>query len=298
MACYYPLEAWRSVDVNKSGKRSMTFDAAKGFGSSMPIPCGRCIGCKLEYSRQWALRCMCEAAMHEENCFITLTYEDKFLPLYGSLVPSDLTKFWKRYRKFMDGEPIQYFACGEYGEEKRRPHYHACVFGMDFPDKYHFRTVNGVKYYRSGALERLWPFGQSLIGDVTFESAAYVARYVCHKLNVEGDFRYEYIDLDTAEVFPVEPEFVRMSLKRPIGKSWYEKYKDDVYPSDFMVSRGVRMKPPKYFDKQLDEATAADVKLVRRAFANAHRSDNTPERLAVRRAVKEAQVAMLKREVE
>lgn len=170
-------------------------------GEAVQLPCGQCIGCRLDYSLHWAVRCMHEAQMHDENCFLTLTYSDEHVPSSGSLDKGALQKFWKRLRKRFPERRIRYFACGEYGERLHRPHYHACVFGFDFPDRELFMMREGIPLYTSEALAQCWPFGFCSIGDVTFESAAYVARYACKKITGEAASRhYERIDYETGEI--------------------------------------------------------------------------------------------------
>lgn len=305
MPCYFPVHGWKARHVNATGKRSVVFNVRAGYRDlPVTLPCLRCIGCRLEYSRQWALRCMHEAQLHEENCFLTLTYDDEHLPSNGSLVPRDLTLFWKRLRKWLDGERVKYFACGEYGERTSRPHYHACVFGVDFPDKQLHKEVNGNRLYRSAALERLWGNGACMSGAVTFESAAYVARYVTKKVTgPDASAWYQWTDPETGEVHSVEPEFVRMSRRPAIAKEWFSRFADDTYSSDSVVARGFEMKPPKYYDKLLEVEDANRFKQVKFARARAAQrrkvqENSTPERLAVRRVVKEAQLTQLKREIE
>ena len=168
-----PLQGYRAKFVNPTGKRPIVFNPNAGFRDlPVSVPCGRCTGCRLEYSRQWAIRCVHEAQMHEHNAFITLTFDKEHLPDDHSIRKEHLQKFFKRLRKRI-GVDIRYFACGEYGSRNNRPHYHAIIFGYDFPDKYlHTKTRNGDLLFRSPTLEKAWKFGYSLIGHVTFESAA------------------------------------------------------------------------------------------------------------------------------
>ena len=177
MACYHPLIAYRSREKSKNGKYGLSFSIKNGYYDlKVQVPCGQCIGCRLEKSRQWAIRCVHEAQMHEENCFITLTYNKESLPADGSLRKRDFQLFMKRLRKEC-GEGIRYYMCGEYGAKYERPHYHICLFGYDFKDKYIWDERDKVPLYRSTKLEKLWTLGFSTIGEVTFQSAAYVAPY-------------------------------------------------------------------------------------------------------------------------
>ncbi len=165
MACFSPLKGWK-----KPGG-GITFTRCDSAGVKQEIACGRCIGCRIDRSRQWAVRCMHESTLHEENSFITLTYAPKHLPANGSLSSgkrSHLQLFFKRLRKAIYPILIRYYACGEYGEELSRPHYHALIFGYEFPDKELWKTIRGNKIYESKMLESLWGMGFCSIGDVTF----------------------------------------------------------------------------------------------------------------------------------
>lgn len=250
---------------------------------------------------------MHEATLHEESCFLTLTYDDLNLPYGGTLVKAHFQRFMKKLRRFAK-KKMTYFHCGEYGERYGRPHYHACVFGYDFPDKVFFKEKNGHKLYRSPILERLWHQGTSLIGAVSFDSAAYVARYVVKKVTgpeAPGWYQRQKIEPSTGEIIQVQllPEYTTMSLKPAIGRGWLDKFMDETYRNDSVVARGVEMKPPKYYDKlfEISDAEAfAELKHERRKAAGTikNRLNCTPERLAVREAVKSAQLTQLKREVE
>lgn len=303
MACYHPLKGYRSKLRNPSGKRSVVFSAREGFHDQrVDLPCGQCVGCRLERSRQWAMRCVLEASLYDDNAFITLTYSDENLPRGGSLVVSDFQKFMKRLRFEFSDSKIRFFHCGEYGERLGRPHYHACLFGFDFPDKAYWRTVRDQKYFRSEKLERLWPQGQSMIGNVTFESAAYVARYITKKITgVMADEYYSAIDSATGEVFDKKPEYVTMSRRPGIGKIWFEKFSSDVYPKDFVTMRGVKMRPPRFFASQYELADplgSAKVKARRVVDGSKHPENNTPERLAVREEIQLSRFDQLKRNFE
>lgn len=191
MACFHPLSGYRAEAVNPdTGKHSIVFDRRKArFGGvllqdQIEVPCGQCIGCRLERSRQWALRCVHEASLHDENCFITLTYDPEHLPIYfrddgpalGTLCKEDFQNFMKRLRERI-GTKIRFFHCGEYGEQLGRPHYHAIIFGYDFADKTPIEVSDGGhNQFVSEMLTEVWGKGRCTIGAVTFDSAAYVAR--------------------------------------------------------------------------------------------------------------------------
>jgi len=255
------------------------------------IPCGQCIGCRLEKSRQWALRCSHEATLHQNNCFITLTYNDANLPDNNSLSLNHFQLFMKRLRKKY-GSNIRFYHCGEYGDLNQRPHYHALLFNHDFNDKIHYKTSNENKYYISDSLSTLWPYGFSVVGDLTFESAAYVARYCLKKITGKSADEH-YGDL--------KPEYATMSRRPGIGQGWFQKFKSSVYPSDFIVKDGQKMKPPKYYDRQLeiiDEKEIRKIKSLRIQSSKKHSKDNTPARLATREIVQRKRAERLIRGME
>ncbi len=296
MPCYHPLSAYQCADGSIVFYESKRHDTVK----SLSLPCGQCVGCRLERSRQWAIRCMHEAQMHTQNCFITLTYDDAHLPSDRSLHYRDFQLFIKRLRKRYPGRRIRYYMAGEYGENFGRPHWHACIFGLDFDDKKLWkRTSANSLLYRSENLELLWPFGYSSIGDVTFESAAYVARYIMKKVTGKNAAEhYQEIDPDTGEITNRTPEFTKMSLKPGIGYEWYKQYTSDVYPHDYVVVRGKKVKPPKYYDKKykIDNPYEFDELLyIREKSAKLNYADNTLERLAVKEQVAKAKLQKLKR---
>lgn len=258
------------------------------------VPCGRCIGCRLERSRQWAVRCLNEASLHEDNCFITLTYDDEHIPSDNSLNKEHHQKFMKRLRFKYRQKKIRFFHCGEYGDESDRPHYHTLLFNHDFEDKELYADRESGRHYVSESLNKLWPYGFSVIGDVTFESAAYVARYCLKKINGDdAEEHYKSLNPYTGELTQIEPEYCNMSLKPGIGQGWFSQFAEDIYPDDFQVVRGQKMKPPKYYNgllEKLDETMHEAVRLKRLEFAKKNSSENTPQRLAVREKVAKAKL--------
>jgi len=325
------MSAWYSKEVNKSGKRSLVWKEQLALDPCSPIEiaCGQCSGCRLERSRQWAVRCLHESSLYENNCFLTLTYSPEALEKRGdkkwSVDVADYQLFMKRLRKkYVPKNPhplqtpahtqhaekhcIRYFHCGEYGETLGRPHYHACLFNHDFHDKtFHKLTKNGDKLYISESLKELWPHGDAYFGDVTFKSAAYVARYVMKKQTGDkatiidettGLSHYEYLDEETGEIYLQDPEYTTMSRRPGIGANWLKKYKTDVYPDDFVIINGKKMQPPKFYDKKyFDQHPEKQdcIKEQRDKKADLHYYNNTPERLAVREKIHQLKVKQLER---
>lgn len=303
MACFHPITAWYSKFKNPSGKRSLVFNPkfAEQRDDPIDIACGQCVGCRLERSRQWAIRCVHEASLYESNCFITLTFSPDALQQREnewSLDVRDYQLFMKRLRKKY-GSKIRFFHCGEYGEKHKRPHYHACLFNFDFPDKKLWRTVNGNNLYISESLCDLWPYGFSTIGDVTFESAAYVSRYIMKKVTGSAaDEHYHWVDEETGETKPLKPEYTTMSRRPGIGKGWFDKYESDVFPDDFVVINGKKMRPPKYYDSLLEQTRPFEfdyIKDQRKIKALDFQDNNTHDRLEVREKVQLARLEKLPR---
>lgn len=321
MPCYFPLQA--TFSVREDGRKNIRFsnENARLFHGGLPIvslldsalslPCGKCMGCRLERSRQWAVRIMHEAKMYENNTFLTLTFDDDNLAVMcpnGSLDKSHMQKFirdlrWNiipevfrtrknsRKRKvWIKENKIRYYLCGEYGEQTNRPHYHVCLFNYDFEDKEYFKTVNGSDYYTSKFLKEIWPYGNNIIGELTLESAGYVARYCTKKLS--GDMAVKEYDKRI-------PPFSLSSLKPGIGASWLDKYgKSDCFIHDEIVVNGVKCKPPRYYDKcleRLDSDLYLDNKKKRIESSLLRLDDNTYSRLQVKRQVKEGKFKLLKR---
>ena len=313
MTCYHPIKAYRSKTLTATGKRQLVFKESQSNGESLEIPCGQCIACRLDKSLDWAIRISHEASLYDHNCFITLTYSPENLPPGGSLVVSHYQLFMKRLRKRF-GKNIRFFHCGEYGEKLGRPHYHACLLNFDFPDKVHFKTTDrGDRIYRSQALEELWPFGHSEIGTVTFESAAYVARYITKKITgTLAQSHYTCVDVETGEVIQRKPEYTTMSRRPGIGAPWLKKFKTDVYNYDQVLMKGGHSrKPPRFYDNQYEiidpvghrrtllkrEANQLSSLHDRDAWIRRER-DNTYERRIVRETVHKATVeSSLKRKM-
>lgn len=322
MPCYKPLKGYFAAHLNENGKREILFNP-KGAYIDMPveIACGRCIGCRLENSRQWAIRCVHEAKFHESSCFLTLTYNDLHLPKNLSLEKDIIPKFIKRLRKKYPQKRISYLYCGEYGENFARPHYHICLFGIDFRHdrKKYKQNSLGDWLYNSETLDRLWSkrltenseitnIGHAVIGNLTYQSAAYVARYVTKKVSGEEQPKKygEKVDLSTGELTLLrEPEFAQASRRPSLGKKWFEKHYKEIYPNDMVVVNKKPQKPPKYYDtllERIDPELFKQVKLKRQAGmseAQTKRPEEfTRERLDVKEQIRSRKKQFLPRRIE
>jgi len=285
MPCYLPLVGWHTT-----GKK-ITFKRSEAFFPNQPmsLPCGRCLGCKIAKSKDWALRCYHEAQLNDaglNNCYITLTYRPDDLPPDGILVKSHFQKFIKRLRKNTK-QKIRYFMCGEYGDTTGRPHYHALLFGYRFPDAKFWTERKGNRIYKSKLLEATWQKGNCELSGVTFKSAAYVARYLLKKQNTAEatQDRYCIYNKETGEIKLRPFEYVAMSLKPGIGAKFYEKYPDSFFPQDeARLPDGGTMPVPTYYRTLLERSNPKLAEKLRKRRIEQASSDpnNTPERLAVR----------------
>jgi len=237
--CNHPLPAWRPRQPNENGKFKPTFTFNEADTSQkMELPCGRCIGCRLEHARQWAMRIMHETKSHQENHFLTLTYDDDRLPPNYSLRPIDFTNFMKRLRRA--GKQVRYYQCGEYGERTSRPHHHAVMFNLHLDDLRSIpRARDAHTLYRSNFLDKVWNHGTVTVGQVTFESAAYVASYVTKKITGPAADAYYMGRV---------PEYATMSRRPGIGRAYYDRYRQELDDHDTVVVRGHLMRPPRYYD--------------------------------------------------
>ena len=285
---------WHYLDVASTKEH-----AIKSFGIS--IPCHSCIGCRVDYGEMWAFRMHCERQMHSLNCFITLTYDDSHLPDHSTLVKKDFQDFMKRLRKKFSSVRISYYHCGEYGDQYGRPHYHAILFGFDFPDKILSSSKNGHNFYTSDILSKIWGKGHCLIGEATYETMAYTSRYVTKRVTGKASSIHYANGFDpaTGEIFYKLPEYSSMSLKPAIGLTWLQRYYTDIYPSDFLTINGRPRRPPAYFDDQMqiiNPSLISTVKLNR--IDNIDHENNTPERLLVREEIAKSKNKLFSRDIE
>lgn len=264
MSCYYPKLAIPDGINNDTGKPHYTIvgwneNVLRERPDALRIPCGQCIGCRLDSAKVWADRCMMELEYHEEAWFVTLTYDEDHVPEADdsregervlTLHRPDFQKFMKRLR-FNFGGTIRYFACGEYGEQTMRPHYHAILFGLHLPDLTEkvTRSLGGkeYKYYESPRLNETWGQGFVEIGAVERRCCEYVARYIMKKQ--KGAEAQVYKDLG------IQPEFVVASNRPGIGYQWLLDHPDCLKTDEIMLSTpegGIRARLPRYFEKVIE----------------------------------------------
>lgn len=295
MSCYHPIPAFRTANGIEFSERS----GADHFGR-IDIPCGQCIGCRMRRASDWELRIMHEASLWPESCFVTLTYSPEFLPSDGSLSHRHVQLFMKRLRKHFGSRLVRFYAVGEYGSETARPHYHICLFNVDFrSDRVHMgKSGSGAVFDESAVLSALWKFGRCSVQDLTPETASYCARYIMTKALGNGASEARKVVLESGEIVERVPEYARMSLRPGIGARWLDRYARDVYPHDFVVARGKKRRAPRFYDtvaSRSDAAMVDEVKAARALRARDYASENTEERLLVREVVHNARVSKLKR---
>lgn len=245
MACYHPVPARRE----DSGRVIIWPQLGT---ADMSVPCGGCIGCRLERSMMWSLRARHEASCWDNNIFLTLTYDDGKVPPYGFLNSEHPRKFIKVLRDHLyrskhsinsSANPIRYFGCGEYGSQRRRPHYHLLLFNLSLQDRERY----GQSTYTSRLLSELWEYGSHLCGDVTPQSCSYTAGYATKKLT--DPLPSQVVDMVTGEVLDRPREFPMMSLKPAIGQLWYDKYKSELR-NGYCVVDGRQVAVPRMYRKK------------------------------------------------
>lgn len=293
MPCYKPIKAF----LTQQGLKFQEL-ARNGDSRQIRIACRQCIGCRLDTAREWTLRIQHESKLHKANAFVTLTYDDYNLPRNGSLDHEHFQTFIRSLRK-RTGIAIRYYMCGEYAPITMRPHYHACLFGIDFPDaKAYKQNAMGQWVHTSDLLDAAWKKGFTTTAPLTPQTANYTARYILKKQGGDqGKKHYEYID-DEGTVHNREPDYCRMSLKPGIGYQWLAKYVNDVYPHDSIIQPGGTEQPvPTYYDK-LYKRWGYDLDLIksnREERSADYKQDNTYARLEVREVIKTAQIKTLAR---
>lgn len=307
MACYYPLDAWFTKERTLSFNRS---DHAKD-APHLRLPCGRCIGCRLDNAKEWAVRACHEGSCHQENCFITLTYAPEYLPEDQSLNKRDYQLFLKHLRQKIHREQkglkIRYMLCGEYGEDPDkiqnpytgkiqlgRPHFHLIIFGWRPKDLVYFNTQEaaGDTYdtYTSKTVSDAWGKGFCTIGEFGFRQARYVAAYTVKKINGEqAENHYVKINPQTGELFNVRPEFGSQSNRPGIGKPWFDKFNTDC-EKGYIHQDGYRVKVPEYYLRLMEETNpvrASELRHERALNQDPWHRDNDADRLRVREKVKQ-----------
>lgn len=292
MSCYHPLIGIPTGEKTANGKQKLLIRASKESAdfekelskneNAVLIPCGRCIGCRLDYSRSWADRMMLELETVKKGVFLTLTYDNEHLPwindnVSGEIVPTldkrDCQLFMKSLRKEFSDIRIRFYMAGEYGDQTKRSHYHCILFGIslgDIGDCIIFgKNELGQLYYKSERIANIWKRGHVLLSDVSWKTCAYVARYVTKKIN--GVFEFEVYGTSGRQ-----KEFALMSRKPGIGRLYLDQHPDCLDYDNINISTpdgGLKISIPKYYLKQIeltDPDRFAKLKETRKKFASDH----------------------------
>lgn len=340
MACYHPLKGFAigKTDNDKIKYKITSYKAdhveitdksinvaydkfispyAKTVVSDfIEIPCGKCVGCRLDYSRQWADRCMIELQNHSESWFVTLTYDDDHLPLNDYVDPDgvihgkptlrkrDVQLFLKRLRKnYKYDNHIKYFCCGEYGGQTLRPHYHMIIFGLHLDDLVLYkRSVQGYNYYNSKFLTDCWQQqGFVVVTETSWDTCAYTARYILKKQYGSAS--------DVYKEFNFAPEFTTMSLRPAIGREYFDANYKELYEYDYInvctADGGRTLRPPRYYDRLYDvidpddlsrkKAVRKDVAIHRNKIKLSKTSLDYEQMLAVEEDIKIRRIKALNR---
>lgn len=279
--CTSPVDAYWSAARNENGRRFPVFNKADGMTDRpFKLKCNNCTECRIQYAQSWAVRVMNEKQLHQHSTYITLTYEN--LPDNQSLNHRHYQLFMKRLRK-QHGAGIKFFMCGEYGDNTDRPHYHAILFGLDFNDRKRWKkNKQGDDLYISQKLDNLWQLGHCSLGAVTYQSAAYVSRYVTKKITGK----------DAAAKYGIrQAPYCRPSTGsrsgKGIGYNWWQKYRDEAIRNRGIVMDGKLRPIPRYYLKLLeteDPQLAAKLRNERIVESQPHRDDE-PGRLLTKHTV-------------
>lgn len=317
MPCYSPIKAIRVDGVVKL--LASVHDPSPDL-HSFRVPCGRCVGCRLKYSQMWAIRCVHEASLYDRNCVITVTYDEEHLPKSGSLDYSDFQAFMKRLRQYrrrfflrehfrlrkfsdltsaqarrlVELSKVRFFCGGEYGEKRLRPHFHACLFNFDFPDKSVCGKRDGrPSQWYSQLLVDLWGKGKRCsVGVLDFDSAAYCARYVVKK--VYGDLAHDHYRVGEDE--ELRPEFACMSRRPGIGMPWLFKYSSGLVRDLSVTSKGKRVHAPRTYIRYVEKI--ADCSDARRELdKRLSELDSRPARLLAAARIASARLGLSRRKL-
>lgn len=288
MTCFTPAKAWQL----ETGR--VVFAERGNIAREITLPCGQCVGCRKQRAQDWAVRITHESQMHRYSWFVTFTYDESHVPENQSLDYRHFQLFLKRLRKSRK-TPLRFFVAGEYGERTLRPHFHACLFGVHFPDMVNYRkSPSGFQLWKSAELDALWGLGFCSIGYLSVDSAQYCAGYINKKIIAsekspsKARQHYARVNPATGEVHYVKPEFAVMSRNPGIGKPWFDKYKADCLPRDYCVIDGKKLQVPRYYSqlfKACNPFGAVDLELDRADKLNESAPDRTPPRMHARHLV-------------
>lgn len=254
MKCKYPWKQYWHGEYTYNNKKLLRPYRIDDSDEEIEIPCGRCINCRINYGQEWAVRCVCEAKEHEENYYLTLTYDpDHVIDRAGNVGVDNLeyvptanndmfSKFMKALRQSQHRKygikGIRFLACSEYGDKSFRSHHHAIIFGLHLEDLKPYGKSNGYWLYTSKYLDDLWKNGEIWIGEVTAHSAQYVAKYA-----VKNTDNYKKL----CDELNVDYPCLRMSRRPGIGKHYFEQHKYEIMQNGGIYLNGKKVPVPDYW---------------------------------------------------
>lgn len=286
MACHYPLQAWRGIKDNKIYLSQPTPENVPAE-RRLQLPCTQCLGCRKTAAKAWALRCRLEMQQHAYATFATLTYDPKYCP--PTLRKADLQLYLKRLRinasRHYAIDAVRFFACGEYGTQRGRPHYHAILYGL------HYEQHRNL-------IEKSWGLGDTQTKEANNRRIAYTAGYVAKKYNEAPHEAHERVDPETGEVYDYEPPFLQMSRKPGIGghaRQWPASWRA------FAINDGHKMPVPRFYHESWKQQATEEEKekLLQQKAQLALKRDNSPERLKAKEqiAIRQQQLHQQQRKI-
>lgn len=204
-------------------------------GEALTVPCGKCLACRISKAREWSMRLMHEFNYHKKAVFVTLTYNSEHLPKDNAISIDELQRFLKRLRKKLPPKAIKYYACGEYGEQFGRPHYHAIIFGLGLDDKKIF--------------EEAWTKGNIKLGTVTYQSCRYVSDYVGK------------VDGEKAKELYGEKQLPFKLQSMGLGKQFALDNQKQIKQNGYLTVDGIKMSIPRYYITKLNIETVNPIGL-------------------------------------
>lgn len=293
MPCYRPLTGWNKLGGGLTSRKSAS------NGSTLTVPCGQCIGCRLDKQRDWTARICHEARLWPVNAWLTITYDEANLPWDQSLNLRHWQLFIKHLRRDLAPRQIRFIAQGEYGDQTGRPHYHAVVFNYSSGDLKIWKPRDGMApIFLAPRLTALWKKGNVFESPFEPGCANYIAAHCVKRLSqekAEESGLLQRLHLQTGEWITARPEFWVMSRRPGIGAGYFDRYADELWTHDSVILHNREASVPRYYNRLMEEADPERYARLRDArVAEARKPDrranNTPARLASREQVTKARL--------
>lgn len=210
MKCLNPYSIWHTNKYAKVQREKL-----------YSVPCGKCIPCTINSRQDWIIRLRHEHRAAKSALFVTLTYAPKYCP--DSVVKRHVQLFLKRLRKHDKTNRLRYFAVGEYGTKRQRPHYHLLLFNLENQE----------------LVRKSWKFGEVHIGNVTASSIAYCTKYIVQP---------------EQKVYGKNPPFRLMSRGYGIGLAYLTDAMVNWHREDdrtYSIYEGQKTRLPRYYKNKI-----------------------------------------------